>query len=229
MRWGGLLLFLIAVGLAWWAFGDRLTLEEMARHEQQLRSWQRERPAAAYGLAFLVYVAVTALMIPGAAPLSLLFAWLFGFLPALLLVSFASTSGATIAFLLSRGLFRQPLRRRFGRRLRHFNRALRREGPFFLLTLRLIPAVPFFVINTVMGLTPMRVWTFWWVSQLGMLPGTAVYVYAGSRLPTLGELAEDGVGAVFTPQLLLAFALLATFPLLIRWALHRYRQRRQPF
>jgi uncharacterized membrane protein YdjX (TVP38/TMEM64 family) len=135
-------------------------------------------------------------------------------------VSFASTAGATMAFLLSRFLFRDAIERRFGERLDKFNLALQREGPFFLFTLRLIPAVPFFVINAVMGLTPIRTWTFWWVSQLGMLAGTTVYVYAGSSVPSLQTLADAGINAVFTPaqlaQILTAFALLGMFPLAVR-------------
>lgn len=139
-------------------------------------------------------------------------------------MSFASTLGATLAFLLSRFLLRASIQERFGDRLRAFNDSLEREGPFYLFTLRLIPAVPFFVINAVMGLTPVRTRTFWWISQLGMLPGTVVYVYAGSSVPNLRLLAEDGINAVFSPsqmlQIIGAFALLGLFPLIVRYAMH---------
>jgi uncharacterized membrane protein YdjX (TVP38/TMEM64 family) len=108
--------------------------------------------------------------------MTLLYGWFFKFVAALLVVSFASTTGTTLAFLLSRYLLRDAIQQKFGERLAGFNGALEREGAFYLFTLRLIPAVPFFVINVVMGLTPIRVWTFWWVSQLGMLPGTCVFV-----------------------------------------------------
>jgi len=147
-------------------------------------------------------------------------------------VSFASTSGATIAFLLSRHLFREAVVARFGPRLASFNEHLRTDGPFYLLGLRLLPLVPFFVINLVMGLTPMRARTFWWVSQLGMLPGTAVYVYAGSRVPSLAELAEHGVASVLSAgqllQLAIAFALLGTFPLIVKLLLERRLQQARP-
>ena len=145
----------------------------------------------------------------------------------MIVVSFASTSGATLAFLLSRYLFGRAVQNRFGARLSGFNEALRREGPFFLFTLRLIPAVPFFAINLVMGLTPIRVRTFWWVSQLGMLAGTTVYVYAGSSVPGLQVLAEQGVQAVLTlgqlTQIMVALALLGVFPLVVRLIVKKLR------
>jgi uncharacterized membrane protein YdjX (TVP38/TMEM64 family) len=209
-----------AIAVGYWQLGDKLTLVNLARQEAQLREIQSQYPVLVYGSAFVAYVAITGLSLPGATVLTLLYGWYFGFGRAFVLVSFASTSGATLAFLLSRFLFRDAIERRFGGRLAGFNGALEREGPFFLFTLRLIPAVPFFVINAVMGLTPIRIWTFWWVSQLGMLPGTAVYVYAGSSVPNLQTLADKGLAAVFTPeqlfQIVMAFILLGVFPLIVR-------------
>lgn len=203
--------------------GDFLTLKQLAEQESRLRSLQREQPLLAYGAAFLFYVAVTGLSLPGAAVLTIAYGWYWGLLAGVLLVSLASTTGATLAFLISRFLFHDYVQRRFEDRLRKFNMAWKREGPWFLFTLRLIPAVPFFVINAVMGLTPIRAWTFAGVSLLGMLPGTAVYVYAGSRVPRLQELADEGLEAVFTPgqltQILVAFILLGTFPWLVRLGL----------
>src|SRR6056297_410482 len=182
----------IVVGVAYTQFGDVLTLQNLARQEAQLRSFQQAQPIVVYGAAFLVYVLVAGLSLPGAAVLTLVFGWYFGLLRGIVLVSFASTAGATLAFVLSRFLFRDAIQNRFGERLANFNDSLEREGPFFLFTLRLIPAVPFFVINAVMGLTPIRTRTFWWVSQVGMLAGTAVYVYAGSSVPDLQTLADKG-------------------------------------
>ncbi|MDA1052379.1 MAG: TVP38/TMEM64 family protein [Planctomycetota bacterium] len=219
-----LTLLSLVVGIvlvAYLQFGDTLTLANLAQQELQLRAFQAEHPVLVYGLAFLVYVIVTGLSLPGATALTLLYGWYFGLLRGVVVVSFASTAGATLAFLLSRFLFRDAIQRRFGDRLENFNRALEREGPFFLFTLRLIPAVPFFVINAVMGLTPIRTRTFWWVSQLGMLAGTAVYIYAGSSVPSLQTLAEQGINAIFTPtqvtQIVIALALLGVFPLAVRW------------
>ena len=202
-----------------------LSLDELARHETQLREFQDRHPVLVYGAAALVYVAVTGLSLPGATILSLLFGWYFGFFQSLILVSFSSTAGATLAFLLSRYLFRDAIQRRFGDRLDSFNRSFEQDGAWFLFSLRLIPAIPFFVINALMGLTPIRVSTFWWVSQAGMLPGTIVYLYAGSRVPGLGVLAERGLKAVFTPdqltQIVIAFVSLGLFPLAVRGVMKR--------
>jgi len=223
LPWTKLLVLAVVVlmiGLAYTFLGDTLTLQSLAEKESQLRGYQREHPWLVVGAAFIVYVAVTGLSLPGAAVLTLVFGWYFGLRDGIILVSFASTTGATIAFLLSRYLFRSSIQQRFGDRLSSFNAALEKEGPFYLFTLRLIPAVPFFVINAVMGLTPIKTRTFWWVSQLGMLAGTFVYVYAGSRVPHLQALADNGINAVFSPaqmtQIIGAFVLLGLFPLIVR-------------
>lgn len=212
-----------AVAIGYWQLGDNLSLENLARQESQLREFQQQHPVLVYGVAFLVYVTVTGLSLPGATVLTLTYGWYFGFLRGVIVASFSSTAGATLAFLLSRSLFRDVIQRRFGDRLDKFNQSLQREGPFYLFSLRLIPAVPFFVINAVMGLTPIRARTFWWVSQLGMLPGTVVYVYAGSSVPSLQTLADKGLSAVFTPgqltQIVVAFVVLGVFPPLVRWTM----------
>jgi uncharacterized membrane protein YdjX (TVP38/TMEM64 family) len=147
------------------------------------------------------------------------------------LVSFASTAGATVAFLTSRYLLRESVQSKFGPRLQSFNRHLEQEGAFYLFTLRLVPLVPFFVINLVMGLTALRARTFWWVSQVGMLPGTLVYVYAGSSVPNLSQLADKGVAAVFSPsqglQLALAFTLLGIFPIAVKYTMKYFTSARR--
>ncbi|MEZ6089779.1 MAG: TVP38/TMEM64 family protein [Pirellulaceae bacterium] len=228
VRWGVLLGVIVAIAIGYQQFGDALSLRQLASQEARLRQFGDENPILIYGIAFAVYVLVTGMSLPGAAPLSLLYAWYFGLVRGVVLVSFASTTGATTAFLLSRFLFRDAIEQRFGRRLAKFNDALRRDGPYFLFTLRLIPAVPFFAINAVMGLTPIKTSTFWWVSQLGMLPGTIVYVYAGSRVPSLQRLADDGLEAVFRPaqlsQILIALVLLGVFPLVVRRLLPKRRE-----
>lgn len=225
-----ILVGIIAAGtIAYVQFGDALSLTSLAERETELRNYQSQHPLLVFGLAFLIYVSVTGLSLPGAAALTLLFGWYFGFRDGLILVSFASTLGATIAFLLSRYLFRETINSKFGERLSSFNESLEKEGPFYLFTLRLIPAVPFFVVNAVMGLTPIKTRTFWWVSQIGMLAGTMVYVYAGSSVPNLATLAEKGVNAVFTPaqmfQIIGAFALLGVFPLIARWLIRLWQRR----
>lgn len=221
------LLAAIVIGASalYWRFGDALSLEALATKEVELKEYQQEHPLLVYGAAFGVYVAVTGLSLPGATAMTLLVGWYFKFVPGLILVSFASTTGATIAFLLSRYLFREGIQHKFGDKLKSFNAALDREGALYLFTLRLVPLVPFFVINVVMGLTRIRTWTFWWVSQLGMLAGTTVYVYAGSSVPDLKTLSEQGAKAVFSPaqltQLTIAFVLLGLFPLAVKFVMKR--------
>lgn len=225
---GGIFVALCVVfGIAYWQLSEVLTLEAIAEQESRLRAFQSEHPIIVFGIAFVVYAAVAGLSLPFATPLTLVYGWYFGVIPGVILVSFASTTGATLAFLMSRFLFHDALQRRFSDRFRQINQALEKEGPFYLFTLRLIPAFPFWVINLVMGLTPIKLWTYWWVSQVGMFPGTIVYVYAGSIVPNLQLLAEeDGIEAVFTPtrltQILIAFALLGLFPLIVRTILKRF-------
>ena len=218
-----LLAILMAAGLGYFQFRDSLTLQNLASRESDLRSLQQPQPLLVYGMAFAIYVAMTGLSLPGATILSLVCAWFFGFWPGLLLVSLASPAGATLAFLISRFLLRETIQRKFGDRLQAFNQALEREGALYLFMLRLNPVVPFFMINAVMGLTPIRPWTFWWSSQLGMLPGTAVYVYAGSRVPNLATLAEQGATGILSPQLLVAFVLLGVVPLIVKKIVQRLR------
>ncbi|REJ67122.1 MAG: TVP38/TMEM64 family protein [Planctomycetota bacterium] len=222
----------IVAGLAailYWQFGQYLDIHFLAEQEAKLRGFQDAFPLLVIGIAFLIYVSVTGFSLPGAAILTLIVGWYFGFLRGLVLVSFASTTGATIAFLMSRYFFQDAIQSKFSERLRLVNEALEREGAFYLFTLRLTLAVPFFVINAVMGLTKIRTWTFWWVSQIGMLPGTMVYVYAGSIVPDLQTLAEKGVRAAFTRsqmiQFIIAFALLGIFPLATKWTLRYFRKK----
>lgn len=220
------LLVVAAAGIGYWQFGDALTLDHLAAQETALREARAVNPLFIFAIGFLIYVLVTGFSLPGAAVLTIASGWFFGFWQGTLLVSFASTTGATLAFLFSRFLFRDTIQQRFGDRLEKFNAALEKEGPFYLFTLRLIPVVPFFVINLVMGLTPIRTWTYWWVSQLGMLAGTMVYVYAGASVPSLAELAERGMGGILSPQLIIAFVILGIFPLTVKKIMGKIRSRR---
>lgn len=195
---------------------DALSLDALASQQEALRHAAVDRPVVVFGMAFLLYVVVTGLSLPGAAVMTLVYGWLFGFWQGVVLVSLASTTGATAAFLISRFLLRDLIQNRFRDRLVTFNQALEREGAFYLFTLRLIPQVPFFLVNLLMGLTPVRTITFWWVSQLGMLPGTCIYVYAGASIGNLETLRDRGLSGILTWQLAVAFTLLGLFPLLIR-------------
>jgi pyruvate/2-oxoglutarate dehydrogenase complex dihydrolipoamide dehydrogenase (E3) component/uncharacterized membrane protein YdjX (TVP38/TMEM64 family) len=223
-RWAiaALVIALVAAALLSGA-GDALTLEQLKTRQAELQAWTRANIWLAVLLYFVVYVLVTALSIPGAAVMTLAGGALFGLLPGTVIVSFASTIGATLAFLVARFLLRQPLRDRYGERLKTFDQGIERDGAFYLFTLRLVPLFPFFMINLLTGLTALRTWTFFWVSQLGMLPGTVVYVYAGTQLARI-ESPSD----VLSPGLVGAFVLIGLMPLLMRW-LARWLQGRRVY
>ncbi len=170
-----------------------------------------------------VYILMAALSVPGAAVMTLAGGALFGVVTGTIAVSFASTTGATLVFLAARFLFRDAVQQRFGKRIAAINRGVEKDGAFYLLALRLVPVFPFWVINLVMALTPIRTWTYFWVSQIGMLPATIVYVNAGTQLARV-----DSVGDVLSPQLIGAFVLLGLLPLILRWTL-RFLERRRVY
>ncbi|HBX56868.1 FAD-dependent oxidoreductase [Pseudomonas sp. UBA2684] len=216
----GLILALLGSFLVF-DIGQYLSLEALKAQQAALHSQVAANPWSAAGVFFLVYVAVTALSLPGAALMTLLAGALFGLLEGFLLASFASTLGATLAMLSSRFLLRDWVQRHFGKRLAGIDQGIEREGAFYLFALRLVPLFPFFLINLAMGLTRLPLRTYWWVSQLGMLPGTLVYVNAGREL---GQL--DSLGGILSPGLLGAFVLLGLFPLLARKLLGLIQARR---
>ena len=186
-----------------------LSLELLRANYQDLLAFYQANQLPFAAGYFVLYVLVAALSIPGALILTLAAGAIFGLLPGLLLVSFASSCGATLAFLVARFLLRDYCQKRFGAKLQTINAGVERDGLFYLFTLRLIPVVPFFLINLLSGLTSMRVWSFYWVSQVGMLAGTAVYVNAGTELAQI-----DSLAAILSWQLALALALLGLLPLL---------------
>ncbi|MDP3424642.1 MAG: FAD-dependent oxidoreductase [Burkholderiaceae bacterium] len=209
----GLAVLVAALVAAYLAFdlGRYLSLDYLKNSQSAFAALYAERPLAVAAGFFGLYVLVTAASFPGAAILTLAGGAVFGLGWGLLLVSFASSLGATLAFLAARFVLRDSLQARFGNRLAEINRGIEKDGAFYLFTLRLIPVVPFFVINLVMGLTRMRAATFYWVSQVGMLAGTAVYVNAGTQLAQL-----DSLQGILSPGLLGSFVLLGVFPLLAR-------------
>ncbi len=221
-RWALLLVLVIAVAWAWQAgAADALTLENLKARQSELLGWVAANPWRAAGLFFLVYVAVAAASIPGAAVMTVAAGALFGLLEGTLLVSFASTIGASLAFLVARFVLRDSLRRRYGERLKKLDAGIERDGAFYLFTLRLVPVFPFFLVNLLAGLTSIKLRTFYWVSQLGMLAGTLVYVYAGTQLVRI-----DSLGDVLSPGLIGAFVLLGLLPLLARWFVRALAARR---
>jgi len=205
-----LLATLIAIVLILLLFFDvhhYLTLEYLKSSKDKLNVYYQDNPLLVLGTYFVIYLASTAFSLPGAAVLSLAGGALFGLTAGTLVVSFASTIGATLAMLIARVLLRDWVKNRFASQMTTINS----EGAFYLFTLRLLPAVPFFVINLVMGLTPLRTVTFFWVSQLGMLPATLVYVNAGSELGKIQSIDD-----ILSPQLIISFVLLGIFPLLVK-------------
>ena len=183
------------------------TLETLKAYQSEFQAAFNQNPWQVAGIFFAVYVVMTALSLPGATLLTLLGGALFGLGWGLLIISFASSLGATLAFLLSRFLFRHPIEKRFPRQFASVNRGVERDGALYLFTMRLVPIFPFFMINLVMGLTRIKAVTFYWVSQVAMLPGTAIYVNAGGQL---GDL--ESLGGILSPMLIASFMLLAIFP-----------------
>lgn len=202
-------------------FGDWLTLDAIQANLTELQNWRDRAPVASSLIFFAVYVVVTAFSIPGATVLTLAGGALFGLVWGLALISFASALGATLAFLSARFLLQDWVQARFRQRLKAINTGVKKDGAFYLFTLRLVPVFPFFLINLVMGLTPIRAWTFYWVSQVGMLAGTAVYVNAGTQLAQI-----DSLSSIISPSLLFSFALLGMFPWLAKLLLSQIKQRR---
>jgi pyruvate/2-oxoglutarate dehydrogenase complex dihydrolipoamide dehydrogenase (E3) component/uncharacterized membrane protein YdjX (TVP38/TMEM64 family) len=204
-----ILALLIVVVAAFFQFelGQYLTLEYVKAQQHEIdQLYQQNRVLTLVGF-FLLYVVVTGASLPGAAVLTLAGGAIFGLVTSLILISFASTIGASIAFLVSRYLFRDSLQSRFGSSLKAFNEGVEKDGAFYLFALRLVPVFPFFVINLVMGLTSLRLWTFFWVSQLGMFAGTVVFVNAGTQLAQI-----ESASGIFSGEIITSFLLLAMLP-----------------
>ena len=188
-----------------------LTLEYLKERQHAFADFYAANRVLTVTIYFLLYVAVTALSLPGAAVMTLAGGALLGFWVALVTVSFASTIGATLAFLVSRFLLRDWVQQKFGDKLTTINEGIDREGGFYLFTLRLFPLIPFFAINLAMGLTTMRTLTYYWVSQIGMLAGTVVYVNAGTQLGKI-----ESAAGILSPGIIVSFAILGIFPLIAK-------------
>ena len=221
-RWY-LVLGLLLVIAAFYAFdlGRFLSLAAIKARQADLEAWRAAQPLVAALLYFLAYVAVTALSLPGATVMTLAGGAIFGLGWGLLIVSFASSIGATLAFLAARWLLGDWVRARFGQRMAAVNAGMARDGGFYLFTLRLVPVLPFFLINLAMGLTAIRPLTFYWVSQVGMLAGTLVYVNAGTQLGRI-----DSLSGIVSPGMLGSLLLLGLFPLAARKLIDALRARK---
>jgi pyruvate/2-oxoglutarate dehydrogenase complex dihydrolipoamide dehydrogenase (E3) component/uncharacterized membrane protein YdjX (TVP38/TMEM64 family) len=219
-----LLLIALAVGIGAFFFfdlGQYLSLEYLKQSQARFDALYASQPLQVALVYFLIYVAATALSLPGATIITLAGGAIFGLFWGTLIVSFASSIGATLAFLVSRFVLRSSIESKFGNRLAEINKGIQKDGAFYLFTLRLIPVVPFFVINLVMGLTQMKARTFYWVSQLGMFAGTLVYVNAGTQLGKL-----ESLKGILSPGLLGSFVLLGLFPLIARKIVEAVQKRK---
>ena len=216
-----LVLAVLVVAFLWFDLGRYLNLEYLKARQADIDAFYRDHPVMVLGAYFAAYVAITGLSLPGAAIMTLAGGAVFGLLWGTVVVSVASTLGATVAFVVSRYVLRDGIQRRYGDRLKTINAGVERDGGFYLFTMRLVPAFPFFVINLVMGLTPMRTLTFAWVSQIGMLPGTVVYVNAGTQLGRI-----ESLQGILSPTLIGSFVLLGVFPLIAKWIVGAVKARR---
>ena len=219
----GLFAFLVAAIAAFFIFdlGAYVTLDSLKARQADLTTLLDNRPLVIIGGFFLLYVATTALSLPGAVILTLAAGAVFGLWLGTLIVSFASAIGASLAFLSSRYVLRDWVKARFGKRVAAIDRGIEKDGISYLLTLRLVPAFPFFLINLAMGLTKMRPPTFYFVSQIGMLPGTLVFVNAGTQLAAI-----DSTSDILSPALIGSFVLLGLFPLIAKWIVGLFKRRR---
>lgn len=221
-RWGLLAVLLVAV-TAFFALGLQryLSLEYVKSQQGQLEAWRAANPLVAALSFFGLYIGVTALSLPGATILTLAAGAIFGLGWGSLIASFAASIGATLAFLMSRVVLRDWVQAKFGERLAAINEGVRKDGAFYLFSLRVVPLFPFFLINLAMGLTRIRVLTYYWVSQIGMLLGTLVYVNAGTQLARIDKLAD-----VASPGVLASLALLGLFPLIAKKGVELFRARK---
>lgn len=218
--WLVLLILPLIAAFFYFDLGQYLSLDYLKQQHQTITQFYAANTVLTIAVFFALYVLITALSLPGAAIMTLAAGAIFGFWIGLVLVSFASTAGATLAFLFSRFLFRETVQNRFGNHLSAINRGVEEEGAFYLFTLRLIPAVPFFAVNLLMGLTPIKTAVYALVSQIGMLPGTAVFVNAGNQLSKI-----DSLGDILSPSLIAAFALLGIFPIAAKKLIGLYKSR----
>lgn len=216
---GGIILLIVLFKIL--GLEQYLTLSYIKEQQVHFARLYTENKVMVIAVYMLIYIVVTALSIPGAAVMTLAGGGLFGLVTGTIVVSFASTIGATCACIVARYLLRDWVQGRFGDKLAKINEGMAKEGGFYLFSLRLVPIFPFFVINLVMGLTPIRIVTYFWVSQLGMLPATIVFVNAGKELAKL-----DSLQGILSPGLLISFALLGLLPLVTKKLLGLYKSRR---
>lgn len=215
---------IIALVAAFFIFDlkEYVTLDYIKSQQSALNNFYAQNPLMVIAIFFLVYAGMAALSIPFATPLTLAAGAIFGNIVGVIVVSFASSIGATIAFMLAKFLFHDSIEAKFGDRLAKINSGIEKEGAFYVFGLRLVPIFPFVVLNSLLGLTKLKTWTFYWASQLGMFVGTIVYVNAGTQLASI-----DSIGGIASPGLIASFVALGVLPIMSKYMLNFLRQRRQ--
>ncbi len=216
------IIILVIIAFRYYNFAHYFSLEYLKTSQERFQTLYRANPILVVGVYMGVYILTTALSLPGAAVLTLAGGGFFGLLVGTIAVSFASTIGATLACLAARFFLQDWVQNKFGNKLVAINDGIEREGAFYLFTLRLVPIFPFFVINLLMGLTKIRLFTFFWVSQIGMLAGTIVFVNAGRELAKI-----DSLAGIMSPSLLASFAILGIFPILVKKLLSFYKKKKR--
>lgn len=212
-------LVLAIAAIIWWLPENFLTLENLKARQSDIEQYRQSKPLMSVLLYCSLYILFTALSIPGAAILTLAGGAIFGLVYGTVWVSISSTIGATLAFLMSRYFFKDAVKRKFGDKISAIEENFNKDGAFYLFSMRLVPVFPFFIVNILMGLTPIKTVTYAFASWAGMLAGTAVYVNAGTQLSKL-----ESLGGILSPPILLSFALLAVFPYIARKLLNILRK-----
>lgn len=210
-----LLVVIVVAGVLFRRYGS---FELLVRHELRIRTFLATRPVSGFALGLISYFLLS--LIPGTGGKSVIYGWLFGFWPAVVIADCALTAAAVVTFLISRWLLRDVLRSRFALVMPRLDRAIERDGAYYLLALRMMHS-PYTATNYAVGATSMRTFSFWWSTQLGLIPSTMVFVFAGTQIPSLREVIQQGAGAVITPQLILSLVLMGVFPLMVRWLIRR--------
>ncbi len=215
------LLFVIA---AFWKLKltEYLSLESIRVQQTAIKGYYIQYPFLTVGIFFLAYILITALSFPGAAVMTILGGALFGFWQGVIIASFASSIGATLAFVLARFLMRDWIQGRYHNQLKILNDGFKKEGAFYLFTLRVVPAFPFFLVNILASIMPVKIVHFYGISQLGMLPGTIVYVFAGTELAKISS-----ISGILSPTLFIAFILLGLFPIMAKKIIHQLRNKKK--
>lgn len=221
-KWIGITVTAIILGVGAWWISSSYSLETVADRENLLRSKIAEHPVLSWVLGFFLYLVVS--LVPGTRGKAIIVGWLYGFWSGVILVNLALTGAALIGYWISRKFIHDAVAHRYPQRLEKINRALDEDGAMYVVLLRVIP-ISFSVMNYLLGATRLRLRTYWWATHLGLLPGNIIFVNLGTRVPSLRVVQEEGMAAVFTPQLVLSLVLLSAFSLITPLVIRRFTQR----